>query len=109
MGHCGATELREVTAGTTSPAANRLAVWDTPATLMPLPVPTAIAVPLVPVPLVPVPRVPVPVLTTVPASALTVGCRGECGAMYRATGDRDERSGAVMPPSAAFLSATQRV
>jgi hypothetical protein len=126
MGRCGATELRGVIAGTTSPAANRLAVRVTPATLMPVPVPATVAVPPVLVPvllmgpvlvLVQVPvlmrvvvpgpgPVPVPILVMVPglvtirASVPVRGCRGEFRGMYRATGDRDERlAWSPRPPS----------
>jgi hypothetical protein len=91
-------ELRGVTAETTSPAANRLAVRVTPATLMLVLVPATIPV-----------LVMVPGLVTILASPLAHGGRGEFRGMYRATGDHDERSGACLAGSAAFLSATQRV
>jgi hypothetical protein len=124
MGRCGATELRGVTAGTTSPATNRLAVWVTAATPMPVPVPAIVPVlvlVMIPVPsLMPVPAraigrvlvlVPVRVLVLVmiPASVLARGCRGAFQAICRVTGDRDERSGGHLVAPVAFLSATQRV
>ena len=85
MDRCGGTELRGVTAETTSPAASRAAVRVTPATLMPIPVPVTILVPgLV--------LVMVPGLVTIPASVLVRDCRGEFWGMYRVTGDRDGRS-----------------
>jgi hypothetical protein len=122
MGRCGATELRGVTAGTTSPATNRLAVRVTPATLMPVPA-TVLVLVLIPVPsLMPVPAraivrvlvlvlVPVRVLVLVmiPASFQARGCLGAFQAMCRVTGDRDERSGGHLVAPVAFLSATQRV
>jgi hypothetical protein len=113
MGRCGATELRGVTAGTTSPAANRLAVRVTPATLMSAPArgparatilaPTPMTVPVSALSPIPGPRtVPVPALVTalalvsvrvmIPASVRARGCHGEFRGMYRATRDRDERS-----------------
>ena len=90
MGLCGATELRRVTAGTTSPAPNRLAVRVTAATPMPatVPIPATVlarggrgvfrAMALVPVPIM------------IPVTVLAGGCHGAFEAMSRATGDRDE-------------------
>jgi hypothetical protein len=98
MGRCGATELRGVTDGTTSPAANRLAVRVTATTPMPVAVPATGLAP-----------VPATVLVTVLVTVLARGGRGAFRAMYRATGDRDERPGGRLVASAAFLSATQRV
>jgi hypothetical protein len=92
MGRCGATELRGVTAGTMSPAANRLAVRVT--AVIPMPVTVQATVP-----------VPATVLVTV----LARGCRGVLRTMYRATGDRDERPGGRLVVSVVFLSATERV
>ena len=89
MGRCGATELRGVTAGTTSRGASRFAVPVTPVTLMPVPGPATIPAPApVPVPVL----VMVPGLVTIPASGLARGCRGEFRGMCRVTGDRDGRS-----------------
>jgi hypothetical protein len=96
MGRCGATELRGATAGTTSPAANRHAVRVTAATPMPVTVQATIPVPAT-------------LLVTVLVTALARGGRGAFRAMYRATGDRDERPGGRLVASAVFLSATQRV
>jgi len=96
MGRCGATELRGVTAGTTSPAANRLAVRVTAVTPMLVTVSATAPVPA---------TVPVTVLVTV----LVRSARGAFLAMYRATGDRYERPGRRLVSSTAFLSATQRV
>ena len=93
MGRCGATELRGVTARTTSPGASRLAVRDTPVTLMPVPVPATVPVPVLVMTLVPVvvmTLVLVLVMTTVlvlvmiPASVLVHGCRGGFRGMCRA-------------------------
>ena len=81
MGRCGATELRGVTAGTTSPAANRLAVRVTPATLMSAPARGPARATIL-----------APVRVMIPASVLARGCHGEFRGMYRATRDRDERS-----------------
>jgi hypothetical protein len=118
MGRCGATELRGVTAGTTSRAASRLAVRVTAATLMPVPatapvpvldlvsfpvpvpVPVLVAVPisvlapvLITVPVLVTVLVTVHALVTVPASILARSGRGEFRATNRTTGNRDE-----MPP-----------
>ena len=93
MGRCGATELRGVTAGTTSPGASRLAVRVTPATLMPVPVPATVLVQVLGTTLVPVlVMTAVPGLVMIQASVLVRGCRGEFRGMYRVTGDRDGRS-----------------
>jgi hypothetical protein len=93
MGRCGATELRGVTAGTTSPGASRLAVRVTPATLMPVPVPAIVPVlVLVMTPASVLVMTPVLVLVMNPASVPVRGCRGEFRGMYRVTGDRDGRS-----------------
>jgi hypothetical protein len=96
MGRCGATELRGATAGTTSPAANRLAVRATAVTSMPVTVQATVPVPAT-------------VLVTVLVTVLAHGGRGAFRTMYRATGDRDEWPGGRLVASAAFLSATQRV
>ena len=87
MGRCGATELRGVTAGTTNPAANRLAVRVTAVTPTPVVVRVQATVPVRAPGLVTVP-VRGPVLVTV----LARGGHGAFRAMYRATGYRDKRS-----------------
>jgi hypothetical protein len=110
MGRCGATELPGVTAGTTSPAANQLAVRVTAVTLTPVPIKTTLPVPAPVLVTVPVPvLVTVPVPATVLVTVLARGGRGAFRAMNRAAGDRDERPGGRPVASVAFLSATQRV
>jgi len=96
MGRCGATELRGAIAGTTSPAANRLAVRVTAVT--PMPVTDQATAPVRA-------TVEVTVLVTVPVCS----GRGAFLTMYRATGDRYERPGGRPVSPAAFLNATQRV
>src|SRR5580693_3379349 len=94
MGRCGATEPRGVTAGTMSPAANRLA--DRVTAVIPMPATTQATV-LVPATVLVTVPVPATVLVTVPVPAtalVTVVARdgrGASGAMNRAAGDRDER------------------
>jgi hypothetical protein len=106
MGRCGATEPRGVTAGTTSPAANRLAVRVTAVIPMPATTQATVLVPATVLVTVPVPAtvlvtvlvlatvlVTVPVPATVLVTVVARDGRGASGAMNRAAGDREERPG----------------
>jgi hypothetical protein len=109
MGRCGATELRGVTAGTTSPAANRLAVRVTAVTPMPVtvPVPATVLVPAIVLVTVQATVLVTPtVLVTILVTDLARGGRGAFRTMHRAT---ETVTKGRLVSSAAFLSATQRV